>query len=249
VRLEDDGLTISSPGGFVEGVTLENILVTEPRPRNPLLADIAKRIGLAERTGRGIDRIFEGLLRYGRSIPDYSRSNASSVILKLNNAEADFNFLGLILAQEEKTGKSMPLDSLLILSLLRRERRLATADLMKSTQKSEHETRASIETLMEAGLVEAHGTGRGRTYTLSAGLYTRAGLKAAYIRQTGFDPIQQEQMVMSYISKHGSIQRADVVELCKLSPPQAYRLLKRLKQHQKIEQHGVKRHAAYTRIA
>jgi ATP-dependent DNA helicase RecG len=52
VRFDDDGLTISNPGGFVEGVTLENLLVTEPRPRNPLLADISKRIGLAERTGR-----------------------------------------------------------------------------------------------------------------------------------------------------------------------------------------------------
>lgn len=51
-------MTLSNPGGFVEGVTLENLLVTDPRPRNPLLADIAKRLGLAERTGRGIDLIF-----------------------------------------------------------------------------------------------------------------------------------------------------------------------------------------------
>jgi ATP-dependent DNA helicase RecG len=59
VRLENDGLTISNPGGFVEGVNLGNLLVSEPRPRNPLLADIVKRIGLAERTGRGIDLIYE----------------------------------------------------------------------------------------------------------------------------------------------------------------------------------------------
>jgi ATP-dependent DNA helicase RecG len=50
-RIEQSGLTISNPGGFVEGITLQNILVTDPRPRNPLLADIVKRIGLAERTG------------------------------------------------------------------------------------------------------------------------------------------------------------------------------------------------------
>ncbi|MEZ4731590.1 MAG: putative DNA binding domain-containing protein [Caldilineaceae bacterium] len=57
VRLDDDGLTISNPGGFIEGITLDNLLVAPPRSRNPLLADIVKRIGLAERTGRGIDRI------------------------------------------------------------------------------------------------------------------------------------------------------------------------------------------------
>jgi len=32
VRLDDDGLTISNPGGLVEGVTLANLLTTEPRP-------------------------------------------------------------------------------------------------------------------------------------------------------------------------------------------------------------------------
>ncbi len=32
---EQDGIVISNPGGFVEGVSLDNILVTEPRPRNP----------------------------------------------------------------------------------------------------------------------------------------------------------------------------------------------------------------------
>jgi ATP-dependent DNA helicase RecG len=75
VQITDEGLSISNPGGFVEGVTLENLLVADPRSRNPLLADVIKRIGLAERTGRGIDRIFEGMLRYGRPAPDYSMSN------------------------------------------------------------------------------------------------------------------------------------------------------------------------------
>ncbi len=82
IRITETGMVISNPGGFVEGITLQNLLVTEPRPRNPLLADIAKRIGLAERTGPGIDRIFEGLLRYGRSAPDYSRSDNTSVIVQ-----------------------------------------------------------------------------------------------------------------------------------------------------------------------
>ena len=76
VRLDDRGLIVSNPGGFVEGVTLDNFLTVEPRPRNPLLADIAKRIGLAERTGRGIDRIFEGTLRFGEAVKEFVRRNA-----------------------------------------------------------------------------------------------------------------------------------------------------------------------------
>ena len=247
VRIADDGMTLSSPGGFVEGVTLQNLLVTEPRPRNPLLADITKRIGLAERTGRGIDRIFEGLLRYGRSAPDYSRSDSNSVILRMSNAEADFKFLEMILYHEDRTGRAMPIDSLIILSRLRRERRLTTADLAPSTQKSEQETRAALEKLAEAGLVEPHGSGRGRTYTLSAKVYRTTGQKAAYIRQAGFDPIQQEQMVLNYIDKHGSIKRAEAMDLCRISKDQAYKLLNRLKDSEKIEKKGEKKGAVYNR--
>ena len=40
VRLNDEALAVSNPGGFVEGVTLDNLLTTEPRPRNPWLADV-----------------------------------------------------------------------------------------------------------------------------------------------------------------------------------------------------------------
>ena len=35
VQWHDDRLQISSPGGFPEGVRLDNLLVTDPRPRNP----------------------------------------------------------------------------------------------------------------------------------------------------------------------------------------------------------------------
>jgi len=247
VKLDDDGLTISSPGGFVEGVTLQNLLVVPPRSRNPLLADVVKRIGLAERTGRGIDRIYEGMLRYGRPAPDYSMSDASSVVLLMARADADIAFLEMLLSYEKRTGATLPIDSLIVLSRLRQERRLTTADLVQSTQKSETATRATLEKLVEAGLVEAQGTGRGRTYMLSAKVYKKSGQKAAYIRQAGFDPIQQEQMVLTYIEKHGSIKRADVVDLCHIGPFQATRLLKRLSREGKIEPRGKGKGAFYVR--
>lgn len=247
IRLDDDGLTISSPGGFVEGVTLNNLLVVPPRSRNPLLADTVKRIGLAERTGRGIDRIYEGMLRYGRPTPDYAMSDATSVILYLANAEADVEFLEMIVRQEEQSGAALPIDSLIILSRLRHERRLTTADLIPDTQKSEAATRTALEKLVEAGIIEAHGTARGRTYTLSAKIYRSSGQKAAYVRQAGFNRIQQEQMVLRYVNEHGSIKRADVMELCRISKDQAYKLLRRLCEDGQIEQQGSHKGAIYVR--
>ena len=74
-------LTISSPGGFIEGVNLKNLLTVEPHGRIPVLADALKRIGLAEKTGRGIDRIFEGSIVFGSPLPDYSETTSSYVKL------------------------------------------------------------------------------------------------------------------------------------------------------------------------
>lgn len=64
--IEDEGMTISSPDGFIEGINLNNPLTVEPHGRNQTLADALKRIGLAERTKHGIDRIFEEFIMYGR---------------------------------------------------------------------------------------------------------------------------------------------------------------------------------------
>jgi ATP-dependent DNA helicase RecG len=54
------------------------------------------------------------------------------------------DFLEIVLHEEERTGKAMPLDSLIVLSRLRIERRLSIADLVPSLQKSEQETRTLI---------------------------------------------------------------------------------------------------------
>ncbi|CAE6519248.1 putative transcriptional regulator [Nitrosomonas nitrosa] len=246
VKITGDGLSISNPGGFVEGVTLDNLLVADPRSRNPLLADVIKRIGLAERTGRGIDRIYEGMLRYGRPVPDYSMSDEFTVSVQMANVAADLDFLKMVIEQEDKLG-NMPIDSLIILSRLREERRLTTTDLAPSVQKTETNVRATLEKLVETGLLEPHGTGRGRTYTLSATLYRKAGKKSEYIRQAGFAPIQQEQMVLNYIDRHGSIKRAEVMDLCHLDRNQAYRMLARMKEAGQIKQIGEHKGAVYER--
>ncbi|KJR96751.1 MAG: hypothetical protein VR65_27275 [Desulfobulbaceae bacterium BRH_c16a] len=71
-----------------------------------------------------------GMLRYGRPAPDFSRSNTTSVVLQLSSSEGDMDFLEIVLREEERTGRAMPLDSLIALSRLRTERRLAIPDLV-----------------------------------------------------------------------------------------------------------------------
>ena len=96
VQFNDGGLTISSPGGLIEGITTETLLTAAPRSRNPLLADAVKRIGLAERTGRGIDRIYEGVLRNGRPAPDFSATNEATFSVTMAAVPADLSFVRML---------------------------------------------------------------------------------------------------------------------------------------------------------
>ena len=96
VAISDEGLTIANPGGFIEGVTIDNLLTAEPHGRNQLLADALKRVGLAEKTGRGIDRIYEGSLIYGRTPPDYSATTSATVTLFIPRCKPDLQLARLI---------------------------------------------------------------------------------------------------------------------------------------------------------
>lgn len=245
VRLEDDALVVSNPGGLVDGVTLANLLVTEPRPRNRALADAMKRIGVVERSGRGVDTIYRGMLKFGRPAPDYGRTDAGNVVLQLPTVPADVAFRRMVVDIERQRNAELPIDSLIALAALREFKRLSAEDLRKYIQRDAASAKRTLEALTEAGLVEAHGNTRGRSYTLSAAVYSAVSDKAAYTRQVGFVPIQHEQMVLSYIRQYGQIKRAEVMELCRLTEGQAKDLLRRLVVSQKIILQGAGRASAY----
>ena len=244
VQWHDDRVEISNPGGFPEGVRLDNLLVTPPRPRNPLLADAFKRAGIVERTARRIDTIFFEQLRNGRPAPSYERSNETAVVLVLPGGSANLAFARLV-AEESQANRPMSLDDLLLLNHLWLDRRLTTANAARLIQKPEAEARARLQRLVEAGLVEARGERKGRTWHLSAATYRRLGEPAAYVRQRGFEPLQQEQMVLQYVQAHGRITRREAAELCQVSSLQARYLLSRLTKRGRLALRGSRRGAFY----
>jgi ATP-dependent DNA helicase RecG len=246
IRLEDDALVVSNPGGLVDGVTLHNLLVTEPRPRNRTLADAMKRIGVVERSGRGVDTIYRGMLKFGRPAPDYSRTDGHNVVVALPTDPADLEFRRLVVEQERYRGSELPIDSLIALAALREFKRVTADELASHIQRDAASAKRTLEALTEAGLVEAHGATRGRSYTLSAAVYRVAGDKAAYTRQAGFTSIQHEQMVLSYVRQHGRIKRAEVMELCHLNDAAAKKVLIKLRDEQRVMQHGERRGTYYT---
>lgn len=246
VLLDDDGLTISNPGGFIEGVTLENLLTVEPHGRNPALADALKRIGLAERTGRGIDRIYEGSLLYGKPLPDYSESNSVMVKLFIPKGLPDKSFTRLISEEQSKTGQALPINTLLVLNELNRNRRASLSELSKSTHINDSKIKITVEKLVESGLIEAVGNGRSRYYTLSAKIYKRSDNITGYVRQTGIDKIRYPEMIIKFAeSNNGKIARKDAVKLLQINEAQAYRLLKRMADEGRLKLVGAGKYAYY----
>ena len=240
----DDQIEISNPGGFPEGVRLDNLLVTPPRPRNPLLADAFKRAGLVERTARGIDTIFYEQLRNGRPAPDYQRSTQTMSCSASQEARP-------ILISSVSSPRRVKRDArppwMRCFSLTRSGRNGRLIPPRRpGAFKIGDQARAVLSSLVESGLVESRGNRRGRIYHLSAAAYRGMGDKAAYIRQRGFEPIQQEQMVLQFVQRHGSISRSEAAELCRITDPQAYRLLRRLVEHASLKRsEGQGRSARY----
>lgn len=232
-----DRIEVSNPGGLPEGVRLDNLLVTAPRPRNPLLADAFKRAGLVERTARGIDTIFYEQLRNGRPAPSYGRSDPWNVVVVLPGGEANLEFVRFAV-EEGLVGRSLLLDDLLLLNSFWQERTLTTEEAARLIQKPESEVRGILGRLLELGLLEARGTRKGRNWHLSASTYRRLGQPASYVHQRGFEPLQQEQMILQYVERHGRITRREAAELCRLSLPQSYRLLDRLSAAGRLARQG-----------
>ena len=246
VEIRDGGLSVSNPGGFVEGITLANLLTAPPRARNPGLADAFKRAGLVERTGRGVNRAFLSQLVVGRPAPDYSRTNGNSVVVRLPAGPADRELAGYV-AESRRAGQDLSLEDLLVLHEVRLERRIASARAAELFGVGEREAREVLNRLADRGLLEARGRTSGRSYHLAASLYRRFGELAQYVRARGFDQIQQEQMVLTFVDRHGSIARREAADLCRIDSERASRLLRRLRDEGKLRLIGHKRSARYVK--
>lgn len=248
VQLDDAGLTIANPGGFVEGINIHNLLTAEPYGRNPCLMDALKRTGLAERTGRGIDRIFEGALNYGRPLPDYSRSNRRGVSVLLPRSVPDKAFVELLAEERERSGKSMSLDGLLILDKLKSERRCGFDVLSGSLDMSDQRLRTVLGQLTEAGLVESAGVGARRTYMLGAKVYRRSGRAMDCVRQSDIDRVRYPELIIKLMHEQKSVSKNDVMELLHLEGNQAYYQLRKLVLEGRAKKVGSGRNVRYAAV-
>ena len=228
VAITDEGLTIANPGGFIEGVTIQNLLTAEPHGRNQLLADALKRVGLAEKTGRGIDRIYEGSLIYGRRLPDYSNSTSKTVSLFIPRSKPDVQLARIISDEQNRLGRPLPINTLLVLNTLKEIPRSDAKQIAEAANLSEIIVKIVLDKAVENGLVEPYGAGRGRNYMLSHKLYQDKSKTIGYVRQKDIDEARYPEMIVNMARKTEFIARADVVNLLHVNEDKAYNLLKAL---------------------
>lgn len=228
IAINDDGLTIANPGGFIEGVSIKNLLTAEPHGRNPQLADALKRIGLAERTGRGIDRIYEGSLVYGNPLPDYTNSTAVTVSLFIPRSRPDTQIAKLVSHEQNRLGHPLSLNTLFVLNMLKDLPRSNVSQIAEAANLSEIATKNILDSSIECGIVDFYGSGRGRTYILSPKVYNTKSKKIGYVRQVDIDETRYPELIINMAKTNEYISRADVIQLLHVDDNKAYRLLKSL---------------------
>ena len=107
--------------------------------------------------------------------------------------------------------------------------RASVQDVAERIHTDESRVRVVLETLVESGLVERLGNGRGRYYIMSSRYSKETNSTVGYVRNRDIDALRHQALVIQLAQTKGEVTRADVVELLHVTPPQAYRILQKLK--------------------
>ncbi|WP_206448012.1 RNA-binding domain-containing protein [Agrococcus sp. KRD186] len=246
VRLTDTELVVVSPGGLPRGVTLDSMLEAS-QPRSAMLAGALKRAGVVELAGRGVEVMFEELLRAGRDEPDYSRTAERSVTVALDASAPDRAIVRFVTALDNERSTPLSRIELQVVHALRDAGAASMVDLESMLSAHASRLRGVVRRMTEAGVIEVRGSGSRRDYHLAARFYRMADEGTAGVRISDIDAVRHPHLVLELIDRNGAVTRSDVAKLCGLSPEQASALLKRMVRAGQLLQLGQKRGTTYVR--
>ena len=164
VSLYPDRLEVTSPGGFPGGVTAENVIRHPPVRRNSLLANVFRDIGLVDRVGQGVDRIYTELLRAGKPRPYYG---GASDFVRLTLPTRTDPEVAQFLDSEDRRGTRFGLDDLLVFDALRETEEIDRWSAARVLQTDDAEAARRLVSLRRGGHLVPHGRGRGTRYRLA----------------------------------------------------------------------------------
>ncbi len=229
-------LEMVSPGGFPAGITPENIL-DQQNPRNRRLAEALARCGLIERSGQGMNLMFEQAIRQGKPLPRFEGPLVHEVRLVLEGSIKSPAFVRFMEGLGEETLRSFSTYDFLALDYLHREQSL-----------SEH-LKARLPALVTAGAVEFVGRGRGIRYMLSRRLYAALGAKGEYTRKRGLDHETNKALLQKHLIEQGG-EGSPLAELRQVLPSESsrgvQRLLEELRKEGRVVLRGQRRWARWS---
>ncbi len=232
VRQYPDRLVIDSPGGFPRGVTLENLLERQS-PRNRRIADILAKCGLVERSGQGMNLIYEWSVKEGKALPDFSGTDDYLVRITLNGTVIEQRMLTLIGTIGTNRMESMSTDDILAINML------------YHGKKPLPQYKQRLSRLVDLGLVEHIGRNK---FVLSRGLYESVGLSGVHTKRVGLDKDTNKEMIYRHIKKSGT-RGAPMREFQQVLPSltrnQIHGLLRELAVENRIRVEGVTRSARW----
>lgn len=213
VRHSAQELVVTSPGGFVAGITPENILRHEPVARNRTLANALVKLRLVESSGIGRRRIFRSALIYGKRRPLYV-TDGHSVTLRLFNREAH-DAVALLAAKLRDAGAEVSLDHLLVLDALMGQTFTDVAEVAGVLQLPRDDARLVLEAMCAPplSLLERKGHTAAATFHLAKGVATALKGKAAYTRTRGLNPVRYAELAREYLKDHQRIDNPQLREL------------------------------------
>jgi len=186
VRQYPRHLKIESPGGFPPGITLENILDRQ-YPRNRRIADLFAKCGLVERSGQGMNLIFEEAIRRGKLPPDFTGTDRYQVNLALQGQVQDPAFVLFLERISRERSISFSTQDFLILDRVHRGLPV------------QEELKPRLSYLVETGVLELTGRGRGARYVLARRFYAITGRKGVYTRKVGLDKETNKALLLKHI--------------------------------------------------
>ncbi|MDR0395379.1 MAG: putative DNA binding domain-containing protein [Tannerella sp.] len=145
IKQYPDEIIITNAGGFPPGVSKDNILTVNSRPRSRRLTEVLQKTGLIERSGQGVDRMFYLCLMDSKPLPDFSHTDSTQVDLRLKAEILDGAFYLFL-----KEIQSSRQDKLNVFDLLTLDK------VRQGISTGLHET--SVEKLQREGLIKSQSS-------------------------------------------------------------------------------------------
>jgi ATP-dependent DNA helicase RecG len=202
VEQSPEWLVVASPGGFLPGITPDNVLTHPSTPRNRLLAEVFSTLQLAERTGQGIDRAYRELLRLGKQPPSFTDLGLR-VRAAVRGGIGDEAFARFAATLPARAARDVEI--LLALSLFCAAPSADATRLAGVVQRPAPESQDVLARLESLGLVEATRRSEAKpfpTYRLSPAALTGLGEAVAYRRRNSG---QDDEKVVEHVREYGFV--------------------------------------------